>query len=930
MKNRKNKFYLLFVLCFVIVLGIIIIPGLKKNYKDVKSNKYSTAQIEGFEKNIFGSTGWAVIDLELKESTDEGSNKVTDVSAGTPFMILGVNGSYFEIKYGNYHGYVDNSYCMINLPDVVPSIKYNITNSYSSIYKSSGIDIDGVTGETLYGTNCNNNLCQEIGTDGKVMNNKISRSEHIAPILYSAALKIAQAQTLAVNDGYSLMIYDSYRPRSVSTYIAQKLSDLYKKEPIVRTGIDSSTGESGTQYDWGQGWFLAQGLSTHNVGSAIDVTLYNLSNNSEVSMPTAMHELSTSAIKYYSPEAPKDSTGYSAGMKNSEDARRLDNYMTSVGMGTLASEWWHFQDNDGYSLLSNATNLNGADFQVTSILSDYGFSNNLTNLGDVNGDGNINVSDAELVYKFYKFFESNVCDGCNELKNYSDVNGNNSIDLDDVYLILSTFESDLITSSIYTIGDDYIDVGTGTFDETKVSLSDIQNLSLDVDNVNNKVLIKYHGDVIKEYDIVSYNYQDKNLDKDYIFASPSEVNADKASGKFSCTNCSIIVDQNYNKVYIKKDINSNQNLREFDLIYITTDYNMEGSNIDVNTESIQEFLSGISIVNCNSCELYVYDGNNIKDTGSFIGGEKLVIRKDSKKLNQYDLIFRTRDVVISKNSLNLELDQEKSFNLSADIRPSYSTNKNVTWESSDPSVATVDQNGLVTAVGVGSANITVTTEDGEFYDDCSVTVVEYFTWQVDYRNNGTVSTQNYRAGENVIVNDIESKREGYRIVGWRYNGQDYSLTDSLPMPRMQIELEAIYEPIPSITDYTIEESNGIKYIKDIPFKTNVSGFNLNLGSGMTFKIYDGDSVKATGNIGTGNIIKIYSGNELVDEYQVVIMGDENGDGMLALGDAILIYKRLFNDFSVVSNCYKLAADYNGDGMLGLGDFIKLYKDLYSL
>ena len=929
MKNRKNKFYLLFALCFVIVLGIIIIPGLKKNYKDVKSNKYSTVQIEGFEKNIFGSTGWAVIDLPLKESASEGSNKVTDVSAGTPFMILGVNDSYFEIKYGNYHGYVDNRYCMINLPDVVPSIVYNITNSYSSIYKSSGAVIDGVTGETLYGVNCNNNLCQEIGTDGKVVNNKIGRSEYIAPILYSAALKIAQAQTLAVNDGYSLMIYDSYRPRSVSTYIAQKLSDLYSRDSIVKNGIDFSTGESGTQYNWGQGWFLAQGLSTHNVGSAIDVTLYKLSNNSEVIMPTAMHELSTAAIKYYSPEAPKDSTGYSTGMKNNEDARRLDNYMTSVGMGTLASEWWHFQDNDGYSLLSNATNLNGADFQVTSILSDYGFSNNLTAPGDVNGDGNINDADAELVYKFYKFFESNVCDGCNDLKNYSDVNGNNSIDLDDVYLILSTFESDLITSSSYTIGNDYIDVGTGTFDEAKVSLSDIQNLSLDVDNVNNKVLIKYHGDVIKEYDIVSYSYDGKDLSKDYIFASPSEVSAAKASGKFSCTNCSIIFDQVYNKVYIKKDINSNQNLREFDLIYMTTGYNMEGSYIDVNTESIQEFLSGISIVNCDICESYIKDGDNIKDTGSFIGGEKLVIIKDSKTLKQYDLVFRTKDVVISKNSLNLELDQEKSFNLSADIRPSYSTNKNVTWESSNPSVATVDQNGLVTAVGVGSATITVTTEDGEFYDDCSVNVSEYFTWQVVYRNNGSVYTQNYRAGENVIVDDIESNMEGYRIVGWRYNNQDYSLTDSLPMPRMQIELEAIYEPIPSITDYTIEESNGIKYIKDIPFKTNVSGFNLNLGSGMTFKIYDGDSVKATGNVATGNIIKIYSGNELVDEYQVVIKGDVNGDGEVKIGDAVKIYKNLYNNFFGVSECIRKAADYNGDGEVKIGDFVKIYKDLFN-
>lgn len=36
---------------------------------------------------------------------------------------------------------------MINLPDVEPSIVYNITNAESSIYKSSGIEISNVTGK---------------------------------------------------------------------------------------------------------------------------------------------------------------------------------------------------------------------------------------------------------------------------------------------------------------------------------------------------------------------------------------------------------------------------------------------------------------------------------------------------------------------------------------------------------------------------------------------------------------------------------------------------------------------------------------------------------------------------------------------------------------------------------------------------------------
>ena len=38
---------------------------------------------------------------------------------------------------------------MINLPDIIPSIIYDDTNSYSSLFKSSGIDIPNVTGKKL-------------------------------------------------------------------------------------------------------------------------------------------------------------------------------------------------------------------------------------------------------------------------------------------------------------------------------------------------------------------------------------------------------------------------------------------------------------------------------------------------------------------------------------------------------------------------------------------------------------------------------------------------------------------------------------------------------------------------------------------------------------------------------------------------------------
>ena len=63
--------------------------------------------------------------------------------------------------------------------------------------------------------------------------------------------------------------------------------------------------------------------------------------------------------------------------------------------------------------------------------------------------------------------------------------------------------------------------------------------------------------------------------------------------------------------------------------------------------------------------------------------------------------------------------------LTATVTPADATDKAVTWASGNPSVAAVDQNGNVTAVGNGSAVITVTTTDGGYTASCTVTVMTY-------------------------------------------------------------------------------------------------------------------------------------------------------------------------------------------------------------
>ena len=76
-------------------------------------------------------------------------------------------------------------------------------------------------------------------------------------------------------------------------------------------------------------------------------------------------------------------------------------------------------------------------------------------------------------------------------------------------------------------------------------------------------------------------------------------------------------------------------------------------------------------------------------------------------------------VTLNKNTLELYTGQSET--LTATVQPDNATNQNVTWQSDNANVATVE-GGKVTAVGAGEANITVTTEDGSHTGTCKVTV----------------------------------------------------------------------------------------------------------------------------------------------------------------------------------------------------------------
>ncbi|MCD7948215.1 MAG: SH3 domain-containing protein [Oscillospiraceae bacterium] len=294
-----------------------------------------------FELPISGASGYASVSLRLYTDQSADANVIATLNAGQGFTILEESGDWWQIALDEKQGWVKHQYCLINLPDVIPSIIYDNTNSYASIMKSSEKDIPNITGQALY--------------QAKMYSARFDAEVYVVPVLYEMAKKIGAAQQAALAEGDTLIIYEAFRPYDVQQSIAGNLRALMNADPLVEEGV--------TRSPWSMGWFIVTGISNHQRGAAIDVSLGKVVTRetracggyeytaireySEYFMPTAMHELSAAAAIFLSPVSSNSATAWldaEPAETMNREALLLQTYCTNAGLTPLASEWWHFND----------------------------------------------------------------------------------------------------------------------------------------------------------------------------------------------------------------------------------------------------------------------------------------------------------------------------------------------------------------------------------------------------------------------------------------------------------------------------------------------------------------------------------------------------------------------------------------------------------
>ena len=329
------------------------------------------------ELPVSGATGYASVDMDLIIVTDASTNEwevVAKLKAGAAFVIVREEGDWWYVSVGGaggMKGWVLHSLCMINLPDVVPSIIYNNTSAYSSGCRTSGESIPGITGEQMYSYSDR--------ADGRAYNERLQKYEYIVPVLYSAAKRVRQTQQNALENGDSIVMYEAFRPYSTQKKSYEAILAFSNANPHIKANLSTP--------QWNISWFVASGISNHQRGYAVDASLAKvliqeyaktgsyhykqITRADYYEMPTPIHELSIESIVYTRPVQIESldawrTAEYSEGMQNNLPARNLQKYFTDAGFTPLASEWWHFND---LHTLFGITNLCGGDFEIKDCFS---------------------------------------------------------------------------------------------------------------------------------------------------------------------------------------------------------------------------------------------------------------------------------------------------------------------------------------------------------------------------------------------------------------------------------------------------------------------------------------------------------------------------------------------------------------------------------
>ena len=138
-----------------------------------------------------------------------------------------------------------------------------------------------------------------------------------------------------------------------------------------------------------------------------------------------------------------------------------------------------------------------------------------------------------------------------------------------------------------------------------------------------------------------------------------------------------------------------------------------------------------------------------------------VIFSCTEKEQEVEQVIRVESVTISKNTAELTIGE--TLQLSASVSPSSATNKEISWSSSNQSVASVNASGLVTAVGEGTTIISASADGKK--GECTVSVKKAYVAVSEVKLNKTELTL-FEGKEETLTASVLPKDATEQTITW--------------------------------------------------------------------------------------------------------------------------------------------------------------------
>ncbi len=274
-------------------------------------------------------------------------------------------------------------------------------------------------------------------------------------------------------------------------------------------------------------------------------------------------------------------------------------------------------------------------------------------------------------------------------------------------------------------------VGVNTFEVTYTSVTgEVENATASI-TVSpayfSSVSIKTDGNLYYtgkpiEPDVTIF-FKDEILVKDKDYKVAYEDNVNVGTAKAVIEGIGNFKGKSTVNFFIEKIDVENLELSEYDIELATGDSFKLNASIYPSNASIKDVIWSSS----DETVATIDEEGNIKGRKNGVAYVKAVtVDGGYEAICTVNVVTHITDMKITVG--NVKMFYKETYQLKTVIMPFDVSNKDIIWSTSDPEVATVDENGLVTATGKGTATITAETVDGGLIDTCEINVT-YNWWQ---------------------------------------------------------------------------------------------------------------------------------------------------------------------------------------------------------